>query len=89
MSDAVNLRHHYAVKPAVPRLLREDEVKAIQWEADEVKKERDSVSFQLHKKEWECDSLKMEWYTLYTCVQCIHNLYALSPVSNLRQVWRD
>lgn len=46
----------------VHRLLREDEVKAIQWEAEEVKKERDTVSFQLRKKEWECDSLKVEWY---------------------------
>ena len=42
------------------RLLREDEVKAIQWEAEEVKKERDKTTFQLRKKEWECDSLKME-----------------------------
>lgn len=44
------------------RLLREDEVKAIQWEAEEVKKEKDKVSLQLRKKEWERDSLKMERY---------------------------
>ena len=42
------------------RLLREDEIKAIQWEAEEVKKEEEKIWFQLSKKEWECDSLRMD-----------------------------
>lgn len=69
MSDAVNFPPDTIMLLTlwvVPRLLREDEVKAIQWEADEIKKERDRVSFQLHKKEWECDSLKVEWYALHS-----------------------
>ncbi|CAI8048375.1 Disheveled-associated activator of morphogenesis 2 [Geodia barretti] len=44
----------------IQKLLREDEIKAIQWEAEEVKKEEEKIRFQLSKKEWECDSLRMD-----------------------------
>ena len=35
-------------------------MKAIQWEAEEVRKDKEKIQFQLNKKEWECDSLRME-----------------------------
>ena len=55
-------RYLSPLSPPLSRLLREDEIKAIQWEAEEVKKDRDKVSFRLRNKEWECDSLKMDRY---------------------------
>ena len=72
------------------RLLREDEVKAIQWEADKIKKDKEKVSFQLHKKEWECDSLKVERYgKLNALIRRIHSFSSLPPVTNVGQAWSD
>ena len=45
-------------------------MRAIQWETEEIKKDRDKVLFQFQKKELECGSLKVEWYWLYT--QCVY-----------------
>ena len=52
------------------RLLQEDEAKALKWEAEEMRKERNKILFQLRKKEWEYESIKMERYgvTVQCCV---------------------
>ena len=42
------------------RLVKEDELRALQTEAEEVRKARDEIRLKLRKKEWECESRMME-----------------------------
>ena len=40
--------------------MREDELRALRAETDEMKKSRDEIRLKLRKKEWECESRIME-----------------------------